>query len=171
MKKLIIGLLLAVLLVPAFQGVPQANAQEPPSLSEFVNCVSFFSRVLRVRENRCRRWEFEVKVDGDGGNGGGVNEVVVVGDTVEADCRFGGSASVECPEGMTPLYGKCDAEVTVGNPEFRTFTQLTRALDLANFPTGQIAHSVSCDSGCGDQDGDNRLNVTATALCRDDPLQ
>ena len=60
---------LASLVISVFLFLPipiESKAQDKPSVSEFVNCVSFFSRILRVRENNCRRWEFEVSIDGTG---------------------------------------------------------------------------------------------------------
>ena len=57
---------LALVVVPSSYEV---QAQDLPSITELVNCVSFFSRIHRVRENDCKWYEFEVTVEGGGAQG------------------------------------------------------------------------------------------------------
>ena len=42
----------------------ETQADDIPSISEFTNCVSFFSRRVTAREGSCRWWEFEVVIEG-----------------------------------------------------------------------------------------------------------
>lgn len=63
-KLLLAGALL--LFAVSFGGGINTQAQETPSISEFNNCVSFFTRKLSVREKNCRWYEFEVSVEGGG---------------------------------------------------------------------------------------------------------
>ena len=64
-NMILLGISFYLFIVP-FGGFQLASAQDIPSISEFTNCVSVFSRRVTAREGNCRFWEFEVVVEGGG---------------------------------------------------------------------------------------------------------
>jgi len=181
MKKLIaISVLLLFVSVPMGSSL---NAEEPPELSEFVNCVSFFSRVLRVRENRCRRWEFEVKVEGNGGgNGGGNGNIMTVTDSANYQdfCVGNENQSLEillpCPDNKILLGGSCNVSPDIpafDNPappitlnSFERSSGMSNTLDPIS---GTIGGRYQCGLGCNRPADPEEAEVTglltATAIC------
>ena len=72
MRKFIAISVLILFVSASLDYSSSAQAEDTPSISAFHSCVNFFSRKLSVRENACRRFEFEVSVDGEDANGDGL---------------------------------------------------------------------------------------------------
>jgi hypothetical protein len=68
MRLLLFSFIAAFILVIPFGSNFFVQAEDTPSISEFTNCVSFFTRKLSVRENKCKWYEFEISVNGGSGN-------------------------------------------------------------------------------------------------------